>query len=180
MWRWQSSERYSKDFPAEVSVVEVGWVEPAGCGKDALVEGVGEYPEEALICSRLSEPSSFVLLNKISKFSMDCGGDCCCQLLLVGKTHHTRFGLVNIWLQMRVVTPIHHLLGGSLLLERARQQRPEDCIGSTFNQVGMGLCGSAVRAVVRGHNPEEIQWRCVLHWTQCCSLTLSVGQQRTF
>lgn len=91
-------------------------MEPAGCGKDALVEGVGECPEDALICSKLSELSSFVLLNKINKFSTDYGGECCCKLRLVGESHHSLFGLVNIQLQTRVVTPVHKLLDGSLLL----------------------------------------------------------------
>lgn len=58
---------------------------PAGWGKDALVEEGGERPEDALIVLQINWASSFVLLNRTNKFSIDYGGDCCCQRLVVRK-----------------------------------------------------------------------------------------------
>lgn len=152
------------------------WVCSGGWLTEALVEGPEECPEDALIYSNLVELSSFVLLNKLSRFSVDYGGDCCCQLPLVGKSHRALFGLVNIHLQPRLVTPNKHSWMDLCCCCKGRK----DCVASMFIQVGTGLCGSAVRAAVKGHSLEDSQGRCVLHWRQCCSPTLSVGQQRSF
>lgn len=114
-----------------------GDVEPVGSGEDILHEGVGGSSYVLPSCSSTRSTGS--------PWIMVVTGAACCLYLLA------KFNIISLRFSSRQ--------------ELSRQSTDswrsglweEDCIVSIFNQVGMGLCGSAVRAALRGHNPEVSQ-----------------------
>lgn len=115
------------------SVLKVD-VEPAGSGEDILHEEAGG-------CSYVL-PSCSSIRSTGSPWIMVVTAAACCLYLLA------KFNIISLRFNSR-----HELSGQSTDSWRSGLWE-EDCIVGIFNQVGMGFCGSAVRAALRGHNPE--------------------------